>query len=217
MLHVRQVSYHPPSSDRALLREVSLSLSTHEIGVIVGRSGAGKSTLLELIAGLARPTSGAILWQDQVLTPAQLRRLAGLVFQFPERHFCTNSIQEELRFGHPQVTYQQMETVLAQVGLAGIPLTDSPFQLSGGQQRRLSLAVQLIRNPFLLLLDEPTAGLDWSVRQQILQLLGSLKSDWTMLIVTHDPKELAGLASRQWRLQQGALEELTEPGVEDLS
>jgi len=205
MLHLHHVSYHPPSSNQPLLLDISLTLKTHQVGVIVGSSGAGKSTLLELMAGLAQPTSGSIQWHAQDLKPSQLRRLAGLVFQFPERHFCGASIREELSFGHPRVSHQQMEEVLRQVELSEIPLSDSPFQLSGGQQRRLSLAVQLIRSPYLLLLDEPTAGLDWSIREHIIQLLASLKSTWTMVIVTHAPNELKSIATQQWQLRQGSL------------
>ncbi|MFQ3615002.1 MAG: ATP-binding cassette domain-containing protein, partial [Cyanobacteriota bacterium] len=87
----------------------------------------------------------------------------------------------------------------------GIPLRSSPNHLSGGQQRRLALAVQLIRGPFLLLLDEPTAGLDWSVRRQLIELLARLKSMWTVLVVSHDPEELAQIADVQWTLQAGSL------------
>ncbi|GAB4211929.1 MAG: ABC transporter ATP-binding protein [Synechococcales cyanobacterium] len=205
MLSLQQVGYHPPTTPQPILANISLQLPVNQIGVVMGSSGAGKSTLLELIAGLARPTSGSIGWQQQSLTPSQLRRLAGLVFQFPERHFCGATLREELSFGHPQVTLAEMEAVLEQVGLAGVPLTDSPFRLSGGQQRRLALAVQLIRSPFLLLLDEPTAGLDWSVRNQVVGLLATLKSTWTMLIVSHEPQELASVTDCLWRLEQGSL------------
>jgi energy-coupling factor transport system ATP-binding protein len=81
--------------------------------------------------------------------------------------------------------------------------------LSGGQQRRLALAVQLIRQPYLLLLDEPTAGLDWSISQQLVRLLKRLKDHWTLLVVTHDPTDLRGIADRTWQLNQGHLETLT--------
>jgi energy-coupling factor transport system ATP-binding protein len=78
--------------------------------------------------------------------------------------------------------------------------------LSGGQQRRLALAVQLIRQPHLLLLDEPTAGLDWSMRQQLVTLLAKLKKDWTLLVVTHDAGDLLAIADRCWTLKHGELE-----------
>ena len=86
------------------------------------------------------------------------------------------------------------------MGLDHLSLETSPHSLSGGQQRRLALAVQLIRKPYLLLLDEPTAGLDWSMRQQVANLLQQLKQNWSLLVVSHDADELKFLADRCWQI-----------------
>ncbi len=209
MLQLHNLTYHPAAVPQPILRGISLELQVNQLGLIVGSSGAGKSTLLEMISGLARPSTGSITWHGSVLTPARLRTMSGLVFQFPERHFCGLTILEELRFGRPEVREAEVRQALAQVGLADIPLNQSPNQLSGGQQRRLALAVQLVRSPFLLLLDEPTAGLDWSVRQDLLDLLTVLKPSWSILIVTHDPDELAPIADVAWRIDNGQLAPLT--------
>ncbi|MEY3297437.1 MAG: hypothetical protein RLZZ597_697 [Cyanobacteriota bacterium] len=205
MLRLDQITYHPPATPAAILRQVSLELAPQQMGVIYGPSGSGKSTLLELMAGFAKPSGGRIQWRDQVLDPESLRQVAGLVFQFPERHFCGHTILEELRLGHPELDRTHIDQALHAVGLDHLALTTLPHSLSGGQQRRLALAVQLIRKPYLLLLDEPTAGLDWSMRQQIISLLQQLKQNWTLLVVSHDADELAPLADRCWRLQQGQL------------
>jgi ABC-type cobalt transport system, ATPase component len=93
-----------------------------------------------------------------------------------------------------------------------VPLHQPPHQLSGGQQRRLALAVQLIRQPYVLLLDEPLAGLDWSMRQQVTQLLQELKSAWSLLVVSHDTRELSGIADRVWCLESGRLREMNGSG-----
>ena len=119
-----------------------------------------------------------------------------------------NSILEELRLGHPELGPERVESALAAVGLADIPLTTSPHDLSGGQQRRLALAVQLIRQPNLLLLDEPTAGLDWSMRQQLVALLAKLKQEWTLLIVTHDAGDLLAISDKCWQIDRGELKEV---------
>lgn len=205
MLEVRHLTYHPPATPNPILQDVSFKLGSEQIGLIVGSSGAGKSTLLELVSGLAKPTQGDICWHGTPLKSHQLRSMAGLVFQFPERHFCGLTLLEELRFGHPELQQQDIQKALRQVGLDHLPLERSPNTLSGGQQRRLALAVQLIRSPFLLLLDEPTAGLDWSVRQQVSDLLRSLKLSWSILVVTHDPEELGSIADVQWKMAEGKL------------
>lgn len=211
MLRLQNVGYHPAASVHPILRNISFELEPQDLGVIVGPSGSGKSTLLEILAGLAEPHEGKLYWRSQVLTGEHLQQLGGLVFQFPERHFCGSSILEELRLGHPEIGSQAVTQALEEVGLAHLSLGQSPHALSGGQQRRLALAVQLIRQPNLLLLDEPTAGLDWSMRRQLAQLLGKLKNHWTLLVVTHDPGELLALADRAWRLNQGQLETLDLP------
>jgi energy-coupling factor transport system ATP-binding protein len=205
MLHIQNLTYHPPATPAAILKSINLELAPQQMGLIVGPSGSGKSTLLEILAGLAKKTSGSIRWRDQELLPDHLRELGGLVFQFPERHFCGDTILDELRLGHPELGTERIDLALQEVGLAHLSLKTSPRALSGGQQRRLALSVQLIRQPFLLLLDEPTAGLDWSMRRQLSSVLAKLKQDWCLLVVSHDASELAAIADRCWTLEQGVL------------
>ncbi|WP_164920666.1 ABC transporter ATP-binding protein [Thermosynechococcus vestitus] len=209
MFSVRHLSYHPAATPQPILRDIHLDLGMAELGLIIGPSGSGKTTLLEILAGLATPSRGIIRWQDQVLTPDHLQQLAGLVFQFPDRYFCGSTILEELRFGHPEIPYENFYRALADVGLDHLPLHTRPESLSGGQQRRLALAVQLVRQPYLLLLDEPTAGLDWSMRRQLVQVLGRLKKHWSLLVVTHEATELQEISDRRWRLENGCLVPLT--------
>ena len=205
MLNLKNLSYHPPATPQPILRDIDLELKRQELGVIVGRSGSGKSTLLEILAGLAERTGGDIYWKNQEIISLHLQQLAGLVFQFPERHFCGANILEELRLGHPELGSEDVLEALQEVGLEHISLSTSPHALSGGQQRRLALAVQLIRKPNILMLDEPTAGLDWSMRINLAQLLAKLKEHWTLLVVTHDPGELAKIADRCWTIQDGKI------------
>ncbi|MDF5714681.1 MAG: energy-coupling factor ABC transporter ATP-binding protein [Rhizonema sp. NSF051] len=208
MLYLRNLTYHPTASSTAILKSINLDLAPQKLGLIIGPSGSGKSTLLEILSGLAEPTSGSLLWREQELISEQLQQLAGLVFQFPERHFCGGSILEELRLGHPELGIERVNHALSEVGLEHLTLSTPPHALSGGQQRRLALAVQLIRQPHLLLLDEPTAGLDWSMRQQLVNLLAKLKKDWTLLIVTHDPGDLLVIADYCWTINHGELKSI---------
>jgi energy-coupling factor transport system ATP-binding protein len=205
MLYLKNLVYHPPATSTPILNGINLELAPQELGLVIGPSGSGKTTLLEILAGLAEKTKGDIFWRDQELTPLHLQQLAGLVFQFPERHFCGGTILEELRLGHPELGSERIKETLKEVGLDHLPLNTPPHALSGGQQRRLALAVQLIRQPNLLLLDEPTAGLDWSMRRQLAKLLSKLKTHWTLLVVSHDPGELLPIADRCWKIERGDL------------
>jgi len=214
MLYLKNLVYHPTACPNAILKNINLELPSQQMGLIVGRSGSGKSTLLEILAGLAEKTSGDIRWREQELTPEHLQQLGGLVFQFPERHFCGGTILEELRLGHPELGQEQINKAMGEVGLGHLPLSTSPHALSGGQQRRVALAVQLIRQPHLLLLDEPTAGLDWSMRRQLVSLLSKLKNHWTLLIVTHDASDLLSVADRFWTLDYGDLQEVDRAQLE---
>lgn len=217
MLYLKNLVYHPPASQTAILKSINLKLAPQQLGLIVGPSGSGKSTLLEILSGLVETTTGTLCWREQELMPEHLQQLGGLVFQFPERHFCGRTILEELRLGHPELGSERVKQALIEVGLEHLSLHAPPHTLSGGQQRRLALAVQLIRQPHLLLLDEPTAGLDWSMRRQVVNLLAKLKKDWTLLVVTHDAGELLAIADQCWSLNHGELSSFTPYSAEPQS
>ena len=208
MLYLRNVGYHPAATVQPILEGITFELAPQQLGLIIGTSGSGKTTLLEILAGLAERTEGKILWREQELISEQLQQLGGLVFQFPERHFCGGSILEELRLGHPELNSNRVKEALKEVGLDHLAHDTPPHSLSGGQQRRLALAVQLIRQPNILLLDEPTAGLDWLMRRQLTKLLAKLKKHWTLLVVTHDAGELVTIADQCWSIEKGKLKSI---------
>ncbi len=208
MLDVTGLRYHPATSPSPVLRDVAFQLPVGAPALVAGRSGSGKTTLLEVICGLAEPDGGRILWNGEALSSRQRRWLCGLVFQFPERHFLGLTVGQELKLGQRRLTAEKAEAVLNQVGLGAISLQQAPERLSGGQQRRLALAVQLVRDARVLLLDEPTAGLDWTVREEVLQLLGELARERALLVVTHEPELFRGVIERGWRLNNGELRPL---------
>ena len=217
MLELQSLRYHPATSPEPVLQDVSLTLAAAEPALVAGRSGSGKTTLLELISGLAEPDGGRILWNGEPLQARQRRWLCGLVFQFPERHFLGLTVGQELKLGRKRWRSEQSEAVLQKVGLEAVTLQREPERLSGGQQRRLALAVQLLREPQVLLLDEPTAGLDWQVRQEILELLAELGRERALLVVTHEPELFRGVIDRGWRLEGGRLMPIrTMPSVPEM-
>ncbi|KAK2968764.1 hypothetical protein RJ640_028157 [Escallonia rubra] len=190
-------------------------------GLIFGRSGSGKTTLLQLIAGLSKPTSGSICIQryGKDGNPNQLpevlsREKVGIVFQFPERYFVADNILDEVTFGWPkqkgglqlkELLASRLQRAITSVGLNGISLDKDPHSLSGGFKRRLALAIQLVQTPDLLVLDEPLAGLDWKARADVVKLLKHLKQELTILVVSHDLKELATLVDQSWRMEMGGV------------
>ncbi|KAK9090085.1 hypothetical protein Sjap_023262 [Stephania japonica] len=203
----------------ASVRKVPIVAIFCSFGLIFGRSGSGKTTLLQLLAGLSSPSSGSIEIQrygsdgKPTQSPELLRpERVGIVFQFPERYFLAQTVLEEVTFGWPrqrgsielkqQLTFR-LQAAINSVGLNGIPLDKDPKTLSGGYKRRLALAIQLMQVPDLLLLDEPLAGLDWKARADVVKLLKHLKKEVTLLVVSHDLKELAPLVDQSWRMDMG--------------
>jgi energy-coupling factor transport system ATP-binding protein len=206
MLELSGVRYQPATAARPVLEEVNLQLASGRLGLVAGRSGGGKTTLLEVIAGLAEADGGTIRWNGERLSARQRRWLCGLVFQFPERHFLGLTVGQELRLGQRRLDGERLEQVLQLVGLEQVSQRQPPEQLSGGQQRRLALAVQLLRDPRVLLLDEPTAGLDWAVRAEVVELLAALAQQRAVLVVTHEPELFASVETTAWQLQAGRLQ-----------
>lgn len=209
MLELNDIRFRPATSERVVLSDINLKASPGEPVLISGNSGSGKTSLLEVISGLAAAQKGSIRWNQEELSRRQRRWLCGVVFQFPERHFLGLNVSQELKLGHKRLTSEERSHVLRRVGLADVDLRQAPERLSGGQQRRLALAVQLLRRPQVLLLDEPTAGLDWSVRSEVLELLQDLAHDRLLIVVTHEPDLFEGWIGHHWSLREGRLHALS--------
>jgi energy-coupling factor transport system ATP-binding protein len=209
MLELNDIRFRPATSERVVLNDINLRASPGDPVLISGNSGSGKTSLLEVISGLAGAQKGSIHWNQEALTRRQRRWLCGVVFQFPERHFLGLNVSQELKLGHKRLTSEEQSNVLRRVGLGDVDLRQAPERLSGGQQRRLALAVQLLRRPQVLLLDEPTAGLDWSVRSEVLELLQDLARDRLLIVVTHEPDLFEEWSGNHWTLREGRLHALS--------
>lgn len=209
MLELNNIRFRPATSERVVLNDINLKASPGEPVLISGNSGSGKTSLLEVISGLAGAQKGSIHWNQEELTRRQRRWLCGVVFQFPERHFLGLNVSQELKLGHKRLRSEERSNVLRRVGLGDVDLRQAPERLSGGQQRRLALAVQLLRRPQVLLLDEPTAGLDWSVRSEVLELLQDLAKDRLLIVVTHEPDLFEEWSGNHWTLREGRLHALS--------
>ncbi len=208
MLDLKDITYQPQTGNKKILDDISFRLHENEIILICGSSGSGKTTLLEIISGLIIPQKGKISWKNKNISARQRRWISGVVFQFPERYFLGTTVGKELKIGYKSLREKTIEQVLKKVGLSDIKLTQAPEKLSGGQQRRLAVAVQLMRNPTILLLDEPTAGLDWSMKNDVKNLVLNLKSKNTIIIVTHEPSLFEGIPSKMLTLEKGKIKKL---------
>ena len=208
MLELENITYQPQTGRKKILDNINLKIDKNEIILISGESGSGKTTLLEVISGLTDQQKGQIIWKNQIVNSRKRRWLCGLVFQFPERYFLGATIGRELKFGFKSIKEIKIRSVLNKVGLSKINLTVPPEELSGGQQRRLAVAVQLLRDPNIILLDEPTAGLDWSMKNDVKDLIYRLSSEKTIIVVTHEPEIFQELTSREFLLTTGRLKTL---------
>ena len=196
------------------LSDISLEIKDGSYTAIIGHTGSGKSTLLQLLNGLLRPTKGTIQFENFVLDnnsePKEmkcLRKKVGLVFQFPESQLFAETVLADVAFG-PQnfgVPKDKAEEIakekLAIVGLEESIYDKSPFELSGGQMRRVAIAGILAIEPEILVLDEPTAGLDPAGRKELMALFEALhKNGMTLVLVTHMMDDVANFALEAGKL-----------------
>lgn len=201
------------------LSDISLEIKDRSYTAIVGHTGSGKSTLLQLLNGLLCPTQGEIQFDDFVLDRESdqkkmkhLRKKVGLVFQFPESQLFAETVLADVAFG-PQnfgVSRERAEEIakdkLAVVGLNDAIYNKSPFELSGGQMRRVAIAGILAIEPDVLVLDEPTAGLDPAGRKELMALFETLhKNGMTIVLVTHTMDDVANFADTVYVLKGGNL------------
>lgn len=201
------------------LSDISLKIKDRSYTAIVGHTGSGKSTLLQLLNGLLCPTQGEIQFDDFVLDREtdqkkmkHLRKKVGLVFQFPESQLFAETVLADVAFG-PQnfgVSRERAEEIakdkLAVVGLNDAIYNKSPFELSGGQMRRVAIAGILAIEPDVLVLDEPTAGLDPAGRKELMALFETLhKNGMTIVLVTHTMDDVANFADTVYVLKGGNL------------
>ena len=195
--------------EHAALSDVSFSVNRGEFIGIIGHTGSGKSTLMQQLNGLLKPTSGKILldgkdiWSDKKLT-RQARFRVGLVFQYPEYQLFEETVYKDIAFGPKNMGLKadeidrRVREAAAIVGLTEAQLEVSPFDLSGGQKRRVAIAGVIAMEPEVLILDEPTAGLDPVGREEILKNIEDYrrKHNATIMMVSHSMDDVARLTDR---------------------
>ncbi len=200
------------------LKDVSLVIPDGQFIGLIGHTGSGKSTLVQHLNGLLKPTSGAIYYNgedihDPDFDKKKLRSKVGLVFQYPEHQLFEIDVFKDVCFGPKNLGLSQKETelrayaALKQVGIADEYFYQSPFDLSGGQKRRVAIAGVLAMKPEILVLDEPTAGLDPKGRDEILDQIAKLKEETgiTVILVSHSMEDVAKYVERIIVMNKGSV------------
>ncbi|KAB8127659.1 energy-coupling factor ABC transporter ATP-binding protein [Gracilibacillus oryzae] len=220
-IQFERVSYiyqpNTPFSHQAL-HEIDLTIDSGEFIAIVGHTGSGKSTLLQHLNGLLIPTMGTVKIGEYVLNKDNkkqdlkaLRRNVGIVFQYPEHQLFEETVEKDIAFGPknfgiPEEEISQRITgAIQEVGLQEAILAKSPFELSGGQMRRVAIAGVLATMPQVLVLDEPTAGLDPYGQKEMMELFFRLHKErnLTTILVTHKMEDAFTYADRMIVLEKG--------------
>ena len=201
------------------LSDVSLTIEDGSYTALIGHTGSGKSTILQLLNGLLVPSQGSVRVFDTLITSTsknkdirQIRKQVGLVFQFAENQIFEETVLKDVAFG-PQnfgVSEEDAEQIarekLTLVGIDESLLNRSPFELSGGQMRRVAIAGILAMEPAILVLDEPTAGLDPLGRKELMNLFKKLhQSGMTIVLVTHLMDDVAEYANQVYVMEKGRL------------
>lgn len=223
MIKIENVSYvYQPSTpfESAALHNASLEIADGSLTAVIGHTGSGKSTLIQLVSALLKPTEGRILIDGDDITSkgADMRaihRKVGLVFQYPEHQLFEETVYKDIAFGPKNMglSEEEIDTRVresaAMVGLKEKHLDKSPFDLSGGQKRRAAIAGVLAMNPKVLILDEPTAGLDPKGRDDILGIIKNLHkthSDMIIIFVSHSMEDVAKTAETVVVMNEGGIE-----------
>ena len=209
----------------SVLSDVSLTIEDGSYTALIGHTGSGKSTILQLLNGLLVPSQGSVRVFDTLITSTsknkdirQIRKQVGLVFQFAENQIFEETVLKDVAFG-PQnfgVSEEDAEKLarekLALVGIDESLFDRSPFELSGGQMRRVAIAGILAMEPAILVLDEPTAGLDPLGRKELMNLFKKLhQSGMTIVLVTHLMDDVAEYANQVYVMEKGRLVKFGKP------
>ena len=219
-IEIKHLSYiYQPDTPLAhqALQDISLEIKDGSYTAFIGHTGSGKSTLMQHLNGLLKPTEGQLTVNGLTINPStqnkdlsQLRGKVGFVFQFPEAQLFEETVRKDIAFAPQNFGKSESEALeiaekMAQVvGLAPEVLDKSPFELSGGQMRRVAIAGILAMEPEILVLDEPTAGLDPTGRKQMMDLFAKLNQQGlTIILVTHQMDDVANYASHVIALENG--------------
>ena len=199
------------------LRNINLEIADNSLTAIIGQTGSGKSTLIQHFNGLMLPTTGEVfvngLDTRNKKERHQIRSQVGIVFQYPEHQLFEETVEADICFGPKNMgitgdaLQQRLKKALQAVSLPETILSESPFDLSGGQMRRVAIAGVLAMEPEILVLDEPTAGLDPVARRSILNMIDRIRDnkDITIILVTHDMEEVAQYANRVIVMNKGLI------------
>ena len=201
------------------IRDVNLTIEDGEFVAVIGHTGSGKSTLVQHLNGLLKPTEGQVLVDGEDMfgegvDKRKIRQKVGLVFQYPEYQLFEETVAKDIAFGRknqglsPEEIDRRVRTAMAHVHLDYDKYAErSPFELSGGQMRRVAIAGVLAMEPKVLILDEPTAGLDPRGRDRILGMIRDLHAEGgvTVIMVSHSMDDVARLATRLVVMSRGQL------------
>lgn len=213
--HISYIYSPGTAYEKKALDDVSLTINKGEFIGIIGHTGSGKSTLIQHFNGLEKATSGTIYFDEQDIydkdfNMKSLRSRVGLVFQYPEHQLFETTVLEDVKFGPKNLGLSKVEVdlrafeAIKQVGLSEKCYDDSPFELSGGQKRRVAIAGVLAMKPEILILDEPTAGLDPRGRDEILDQIAKLhREGLTVILVSHSMEDVAKYADRIIAMNSG--------------
>lgn len=205
--------------ERKALDNINLNVPTGSIVGIIGHTGSGKSTLIQIIGGLIPPDNGTVRvgdfeWSNKKKNLAKIRKEIGIVFQYPEHQLFEETVEKDISFGPKNFGFKDEEILdnvkdaMEKVNLSYSRFANrSPFELSGGQMRRVAIAGVIAFQPNILILDEPTSGLDPQGRTEILKMITDLhyKKNMTTIIVSHNMDEIANIIDNLIVLNEGEI------------